>query len=57
MTAFTLLSISFPSLPPSLPPTRFVAFNFDGSNVNRWDFRMLRFEDGGEIPNVKEYLK
>jgi hypothetical protein len=53
----TLLNISLLSLPPPFPNTRCIAYNFDGSNVNKNDFSMLRYEDGGEILNINDYLK
>jgi hypothetical protein len=53
----TLLNISLLSLPPPFPNTRCIAYNFDGSNVNFEDFSMLRYEDGGEILNINDYLK
>jgi hypothetical protein len=53
----TLLNISLLSLPPPFPNTRCIAYNFDGSNVDRHNFSMLRYEDGKEIPNINDYLK
>jgi hypothetical protein len=53
----TLLKASLPSLPPLLPNTRCIAYNFDGSNVNDEDFIILRYEDGGEILNIKDYFR
>jgi hypothetical protein len=52
----TLLNISLLSLPPPFPNTRCIAYNFDGSNVNKYDLSMLRYEDGEEIPYIKDYL-
>jgi hypothetical protein len=53
----TLLNISLLSLPPPFPNTRCIAYNFDGSNVDEYDFSMLGYEDGEEIPNINDYLK
>jgi hypothetical protein len=53
----TLFNISLLSLPPPVPNTRCIAYNFDGSNVNYKDFSMLRYEDGGEILNTNDYLE
>jgi hypothetical protein len=44
-------------LPPPLPNTRCIAYNFDGYNVDLKDFSVLRYEDGKEIPNINDYLK
>jgi hypothetical protein len=41
------------SPPPMSSSVRCIAYNFDGSNV---DESKLRYEDGGIIPNVKEYF-
>jgi hypothetical protein len=52
------MSISLLSSPPSsLSDIKCIAYNFDGSNVDRKDFSKLKYENGEEIPNVKDYLK
>jgi hypothetical protein len=52
----TLLRISTLSFPPLLPNIRCIGYNFDGSNVDKYDMSKLRYEDGGEIPNIEDYF-
>jgi hypothetical protein len=57
----TIISISHLSSPPAIPNVECIAWNFDGSNVVRWndkkeDLNQLRFENGDIIPNVESYF-
>jgi hypothetical protein len=53
----TVISISHPSSPPSVPNVKCIACNFDGSNFvsignKKEDLKKLRFENGDVIPDI-----
>jgi hypothetical protein len=57
----TVISISHLSSLPSIPNVKCIAWNFDGSNFvsiidKKDDLKMLRFENGDVIPDVKSYF-
>jgi hypothetical protein len=57
----TVISISHLSSPPLIPNVKCIAWNFDGSNIVRWNdkdeiLKRLRFENGDTIPDVQNYF-
>jgi hypothetical protein len=57
----TIISISHLSSPPAIPNVKYIAWNFDGSNVvedydENDDLNKLRFENGDIILDVESYF-
>jgi hypothetical protein len=48
--------MSLLSLSPPLPNTKCIAYNFDGTSFGFNHKDILRYTDGGEIPNINDYL-